>query len=328
MDILNGKCHIVQCEGKIRAVFYYAMENDEDYNKISDGSWRNDRAYGVVHRIAVAADSHNLGLAGICIGYAVDKCKRSGIFDLRMDTHMNNIPMQKFLEKHDFRRCGIVNIKDGGERVAYHKVIIKNVIFDIGQVLLEFNWRAYMENDPVLKPVKDKLINATMANMKHWDENDRGVWSDEEFIARSIEIEPDIPDEIRYYMENVGKIIKEYKYSTPLIRKLKSMGYKVYILSNYGRRHFQQVIDHMSFLQEVDGRVVSYEVGLVKPEAEIFHVIVDKYCLNPSECVFLDDRADNIEAAVKEGMSGIVFDNIEQAVEELSNKLCEKVIYE
>ncbi len=320
-DIMDKKCYVAASEDGIEAVFYFAIENDKSYDVIEQGQWRNNRKYGVVHRIAVGGNTHNRGVAGLCIDYAAKRCKEADVYDLRMDTHRDNIPMQRFLEKHDFRKCGIVYVENGSERLAYHKVIIKNVVFDVGQVLLEFNWRKFVDELNMSDDTKKKLINATIGSQKHWDEHDRGVLSDEEFISSCIKIEPDIPDEIRYYMENVGKIVKEYDYSTPLMRTLKELGYKVYILSNYGRTPFKYALEHMSFFDEADGRVVSYEVGAVKPEQEIFKIFVDKYNLEPSECVFIDDRADNIEASIRAGMSGIVFKNIEQVLLELDNIL-------
>lgn len=320
-DIREEKCYVAVCDNVIEAVFYFAIEHDSSYDIIENGNWRNDRKYAVVHRIAVGRNTHNRGVAGLCIDYAVKRCKEEDVFDLRMDTHRDNIPMQRFLEKHDFRKCGIVYVDNGSERLAYHKVIIKNVVFDVGQVLLEFNWRKFVDELNMSDDIKKKLINATIGSQKHWDEHDRGILSDEEFISSCIKTEPDIPEEIRYYMENVGKIVKEFDYSTPLIRALKKMGYRVYILSNYGKTHFKYALEHMSFFDEVDGRVVSYEVGAVKPEQEIFKIFVDKYNLEPSECVFIDDRADNILASVKAGMSGIVFKDIKQVLLELDNIL-------
>lgn len=128
-DIAAGKCYVCGSDGSIGAAFYFAVENDKSYDVIEDGSWRNDRAYGVVHRIAVGENMHNHGIAGQCIAYAVAECKKQNIYDLRMDTHNANIPMQKFLEKQDFRRCGKVYMEDGSERIAYHKIIICNVVF-------------------------------------------------------------------------------------------------------------------------------------------------------------------------------------------------------
>ena len=121
-DILTGKCYIAIDE-KICGVFYFAIENDPMYDIIKDGQWLNDNTYAVVHRIAVTKNTHNKGIAGQCLDYAVGICKEKNIYDLRMDTHRDNEPMQRFLEKKDFKRCGIVFVDDGTERLAYHKLI-------------------------------------------------------------------------------------------------------------------------------------------------------------------------------------------------------------
>ena len=122
-DIAEGKCYVCESDGELGAVFYFAIENDPCYDIIEEGTWRNDRPYGVVHRIAVGELMHGQGIAGRCIAYAVNECRNKGIFDLRMDTHEDNIPMQHFLAKNDFRKCGIVYMEDGSRRLAYHRIM-------------------------------------------------------------------------------------------------------------------------------------------------------------------------------------------------------------
>lgn len=319
-DIENGKCFVCEDEEEIGAVFYFAIERDKTYDVIKDGQWRNDRSYGVVHRIAVGETMHNRGVAGICIDYAVNECKKAGVYDLRMDTHKDNLPMQHFLEKHDFRKCGKIYVEDGSERIAYHKVIIKNVVFDVGQVLLEFNWKGFIANMDIPEDKKEKLIHVTLGNMAHWNEHDRGM-PDDEFIAKSLEIEPDIRSELEYYMKNIGTIVKEYSHSVPLIRDLKAKGYMVYILSNYGITPIKYAKEHMKFFDEVDGMIISSDVGYIKPEPEIYEILFERFNLIPGECVFIDDRADNIEAAINMGMSGIVFEEIGQVKKQLKRVL-------
>ena len=121
-DIASGKCYIAVDE-KICGVFYFAIEADPMYAIIKEGQWLNDNKYAVVHRIAVSKNTHNKGIAGTCIDYAVEMCKAQKIYDLRMDTHRDNQPMQRFLEKKGFEGCGIVFVEDGSERIAYHKII-------------------------------------------------------------------------------------------------------------------------------------------------------------------------------------------------------------
>lgn len=114
-DILNGKCYVNLKENAIAAVFYFAVEEDPTY-RVIDGAWLNDAPYGVIHRIAVA---HNgKGVAGECFRFALERCE-----NLRIDTHEDNIPMQRCLAKHGFTRCGIIYLKDGDPRIAYQKVV-------------------------------------------------------------------------------------------------------------------------------------------------------------------------------------------------------------
>lgn len=329
-DISKGKCYIVEdinSDGgrSIQGVFYFAIERDVSYDIIEEGQWRNNRPYAVVHRIAVGALAHNKGLAGQCISYAVNRCREVGIYDLRMDTHKDNIPMQRFLEKCDFRRCGKVYVENDSERLAYHKIIIRNVVFDVGQVLLEFDWRKFIKDMNIGEEKEAMLINVTLGNIPHWNWHDRGM-DDEEFIRKSLELEPGIENELKHYMANIGTCVKEYEYAVPLIKELKSKGFDVYILSNYGRTPFKYAKDNMKFFDEVDGMVISHEVGMIKPEPEIYELLYSRYDLVPGECLFLDDRADNIDAAIKCGMSGIVFVNIEQALKELCRITGTKII--
>ncbi len=121
-DIADGKCYVAIDE-KICGVFYFAIEVDPMYNIIEEGEWLNDNPYAVVHRIAVSKNTHNKGIAGKCLDYALEICKNNKIKDLRMDTHKSNLPMQRFLEKKGFLKCGIVFVEDGSERLAYHKII-------------------------------------------------------------------------------------------------------------------------------------------------------------------------------------------------------------
>jgi putative hydrolase of the HAD superfamily len=95
----------------------------------------------------------------------------------------------------------------------------------------------------------------------------------------------------------------------------------VYLLSNYGKTSFEAARDkgRLSFLPLVDGSVISYEVQIVKPENGIYKALLAKYNLKAEECVFLDDKPENIEAAVKLGFHGIVVESEKQAKTELNN---------
>ena len=91
------------------------------------------------------------------------------------------------------------------------------------------------------------------------------------------------------------------------------------MLSNYGKTSFEAARDNgrLSFLPVVDGGGISYEVQIVKPEPAIYRKLLEKYNLSAEECVFLDDKAENIEAAKALGFHGIVVESYEQASEAL-----------
>lgn len=114
-DIAGGNCHVCEEYGTIIGVFALFQGPDPTYLKIFDGSWCNDAPYVVIHRIAVAA--HRKGVASRCFDFALEQCS-----NLRIDTHHENIPMQKSLEKNGFRRCGVIFLANGDPRIAYHKV--------------------------------------------------------------------------------------------------------------------------------------------------------------------------------------------------------------
>ncbi len=113
-DILEEKCYINLDGEDIRAVFYFAVEQDPTYSYI-DGAWLNQEPYGVIHRIA--AGENGKGVAAECFAFALSQCS-----NLRIDTHADNLPMQRCLAKNGFVRCGVIYVEDGTPRFAYQKI--------------------------------------------------------------------------------------------------------------------------------------------------------------------------------------------------------------
>ena len=116
-DLRENNLYVVEDDNDILAVFYYKIGDDPTYRIIYDGSWLNDSCYGVIHRIAVSDKARGKGIAGLCFDFAYSKCK-----NLRIDTHKDNIPMQRALAKHGFKKCGIIHLANGDERIAFQKV--------------------------------------------------------------------------------------------------------------------------------------------------------------------------------------------------------------
>ena len=113
-DISKNQLYVCEEEGVILGVFCYFFGNDPTYLRIFDGNWLNDAPYGVLHRIAVSA--HRKGVASFCFDFCFSKCQ-----NLKIDTHRDNVPMQKSLVKNGFSYCGIIHLQSGDERLAYQK---------------------------------------------------------------------------------------------------------------------------------------------------------------------------------------------------------------
>ena len=116
-DLSQGHLFVYEQDNRVLGVFCYFEGVEPDYAQIHDGTWIRDGAYGVVHRIAVASGSKGIGAA--CLNDAFSRCG-----NLRIDTHRNNLPMQRLLAKTGFQYCGIIYLtKDGSERLAYQKTV-------------------------------------------------------------------------------------------------------------------------------------------------------------------------------------------------------------
>ncbi|MCM3634238.1 GNAT family N-acetyltransferase [Paenibacillus camelliae] len=114
-DISQEKLYVCIDEEKVVGVFYYAQEEDPTYEVIKGGAWLNNEPYGVIHRIASAEGSR--GVATFCLDWAFE---HTG--NIRIDTHVQNIPMQSLLKKLGYVYCGEIVLDDGTSRIAFQKV--------------------------------------------------------------------------------------------------------------------------------------------------------------------------------------------------------------
>lgn len=198
--------------------------------------------------------------------------------------------------------------------------MIKNIVFDIGNVLAGFVWQDFYRSFGFSDEVFEKLADATVRSAL-WNEMDRGKLSDDQLLEGFIQNDPSIEKEIREVFRNITGIVRRYDYAIPWIRELKGSGYGVYVISNFARKAYEECIDALDFLEEIDGGILSYRVKMIKPSPEIYQLLCTRYGLRAEECVFIDDTAVNVEAAIKEGMKGITFHTLEQVKEELEKLL-------
>lgn len=197
--------------------------------------------------------------------------------------------------------------------------MIKNVIFDIGNVLVYFAWKEAMYKLGFSNQCVDALDKGFINN-EIWDELDRGVMNEAEVINLACTHNPQYAEEIKIFWNNVIMSIEPYDYSKPWIISLKEKGLNVYLLTNYPDSFFQKSVEAaFPFYPYVDGEVVSSRVKHRKPDKEIYQILFDKYDINPSESVFFDDRMINVEAAKALGVNAFLFEGYEQAQSILNN---------
>lgn len=116
-EIRDGHSYVCEDEhGEMIGTFCYIPGPDPTYQHIYKGEWLNDEPYGVIHRMA--SNGAQKGIATVCLAWSFQQCK-----NIRVDTHHDNVVMQNLLQKHGFAACGIIYVKNGTERIAYHKVV-------------------------------------------------------------------------------------------------------------------------------------------------------------------------------------------------------------
>ena len=116
IGIEKGVSYVCEDKGEVVASFYFEKNADDPtYHKIYEGEWKSDEPYAVIHRIAVKYRGKGI------IDFCFNECFK--LFpNIRIDTHRNNIPMQKCLKRHGFEYCGIIHLLSGDERLAFQKV--------------------------------------------------------------------------------------------------------------------------------------------------------------------------------------------------------------
>ncbi len=114
-DINAGRLFTVVEDGEILAVFAFAKGNEPAYDKIYGGSWLDNGEYAYIHRVAVKCAGR--GVASFIFSYCTSLAS-----SVRIDTHRDNIPMQKALSKAGFSYQGIIYLENGDERLAYQKL--------------------------------------------------------------------------------------------------------------------------------------------------------------------------------------------------------------
>ena len=185
--------------------------------------------------------------------------------------------------------------------------MIKNVIFDYGNVLVDWN-PAYLFL-PVFggDEAECKFFTDNVCNREWFTRMDRGEDMDKCVAELQLQY-PQYADAVAMFRDRWFEMCNgEIPGMLELILDLKSKGVGVYGLTNWPAETFTEARRRFKTLANIDRYVVSSAVKLAKPDPAIYKLLISKYGLKPDECVFIDDRKDNVDAAIRLGMSGIVY---------------------
>jgi len=122
-DIKNNYGYVLLKDNKIIATVAVSFDGEKTYEKIYGGRWITDGEYAVIHRLAVDNGYKGQGIASVILEHIEELCIANGVYRIKVDTHEDNLSMQRLLEKNNFVHCGIIYLEDGSKRLAYEKVL-------------------------------------------------------------------------------------------------------------------------------------------------------------------------------------------------------------
>lgn len=197
--------------------------------------------------------------------------------------------------------------------------MIRNIVFDVGKVLIGWSPEVSMDMIGFTAEEKQAVMHALFRDRSIWNEEDRGVKTREEMFDFLVSMAPEIEDLIRRFYENAVISVTPMEYTRDWITSLRAAGYRVYVLSNFGEYAQKRAVElgAINFMDLLDGYIYSYMIHEIKPDRAIYDALIDKYDLVADECVFIDDVDINVEGARAAGMQGLLFKGYEDACDKL-----------
>ena len=198
--------------------------------------------------------------------------------------------------------------------------MIKNIVFDFGGVLVQYDFVTFFA----------KILGS----------REEGEWFMQKVLSEKVNNEMDLElHEFSYYIEQQKRLWPEYAEALDIFDKhyidvftcetegirdlmlsLKAKGYRLLGLSNWSSRVYE-VMDKFDIFNLIEDSLISKDVHQLKPNRDIYESFLNKFNVKAEECVFIDDKPENIEGCKAVGMSGIVFKNSNQLKQELDNIL-------
>ena len=184
--------------------------------------------------------------------------------------------------------------------------MIKNILFDMGQVLIRFDRNYFMSRLGVSEKDRQLLMREVFLSVE-WVQMDRGTLCEADaFRAIKKRLPERLHDAANKLICMWDRPILEVDGMYELVEELKAGGYGIYLLSNASIRQ-HEYWPRVPASRFFDGKLISADVHVIKPQPEIYRLCLEKFGLQPEECFFIDDVPANIEGALCCGIAGAVF---------------------
>ncbi|TAL75569.1 MAG: HAD family phosphatase [Bacteroidetes bacterium] len=198
--------------------------------------------------------------------------------------------------------------------------MIKNIVFDLGNVLISFKPSEFFDKKNYPENIKITILSDIFRS-REWAILDNGEINTQEAI-NAIALKSSLnKEEITHIFNLRSELIFPIDSNVSLLPELKKRGYRLFFLSNFPMDLFEEVKTGYYFFKYFDGGTISAEAKSSKPDSVIFEFFLKKHSLIPDECLFIDDLEINVSAGEKFGMKGLVTFGSESIMKEIENAL-------
>jgi epoxide hydrolase-like predicted phosphatase len=198
--------------------------------------------------------------------------------------------------------------------------MIKNIVFDLGNVLISFRPSEYFDKKNYSKNLKATILSDIFAS-KEWAMLDNGEINTKDAID-SIALKSSLKkEEIAHIFNLRTELMFPLDENVKLLPGLKKQGFRLYFLSNFPIDIFEEIKTGYYFFKYFEGGIISSEVKFSKPDVRIYKILLKKYSLIPEECLYIDDLEINVKAAETFGMKGLLTFGSEEISGEIEKAL-------
>jgi putative hydrolase of the HAD superfamily len=198
--------------------------------------------------------------------------------------------------------------------------MIKNIVFDLGNVLISFRPSEFFNKKNYPENIKTKILSDIFGS-KEWGMLDNGEISTPEAI-NAIALKSSLKkEEIAHIFNLRTELMFPLDQNVRLLPELKKQGFRLYFLSNFPMDIFEEIKTGYYFFKYFDGGVISAEAKFSKPDSRIYEILLEKNSLIPGECLYIDDLEINVKAAKAAGMKGLVTFGSQEISKEIEDAL-------